>query len=386
MSRDELKKLQKDINIAGERELKLNSNGDLILIQRTDKPVCYNYFSFLNDEERRKNSNRSIINLNTNKLAVEVATVTYSKVYGFKKNGSYRLFKPGNTLNDTSFLWASYYFANDLRHGLAEIWDENKNGKNSISPFIKMNFRNDKLHGYSEMFYPDGKLAVSAEFKNGYVDGEVIAYNYPPNYYPFEPEYLIKAWVHTGGILSINQIGGFKEVSSIKTISEKGGVVEDPLIYEMYTKVMYKVDSLKTNDVWFKGSVPKDDFYQYLNGKPITKYIISKEKSWIPDDIYYFESNGTIVYSLKKAKGDFLQKAAEIEAKHQVYLNTEMTCASCSKKVLIKNSKENWGGCNCIENNGSPIEVYGTVKTFFCSIKCKILFEIDCCKKNGYWY
>ena len=33
----------------------MSEHKDLILIQKTDKPVCYNYFSFLNDEEKRKN-------------------------------------------------------------------------------------------------------------------------------------------------------------------------------------------------------------------------------------------------------------------------------------------------------------------------------------------
>lgn len=363
------------------------SNG--YIIQRyTKKPICYNNFSFLNEEERKKNSNISLINVNTNKFGFEVIPIIYSEKGEHLINGNYKLFNISNTFMDTTFLWASFNFKNDLREGQAQIWDESKNGKTGIAPFIKLNYLHDKLHGYSEMYYPDGQLAVSAEFKNGFVDGEVISYNYAPNHYPFEPNYLIKAWVHSGGMLSIHQIGDYKETlyNSINTIRDKGGIIENPKTYELFTKARYKVDSMQSNGIWYKGSVPADDFYQFLNGKPVTKYIVSKEKPWIPADLYYFDSKGTLVYSLSKAKGEVLAKAIEIEAEHQKYLNSEVSCGSCNKKIQIKNSKENWGGCNCIQSNGSSIEVYGTVKTFFCSIQCKMIYEKDCCIKNGYYY
>jgi antitoxin component YwqK of YwqJK toxin-antitoxin module len=388
LSKSELKKLQKEYYIENVRELVRDNNSELFLIQATKKPTCYNNFSFLTDEEKQKNKYTSLIILNTNVNALEVIPVKYSKENGLIIEGNYRLFKLGKTLTDTAFLWASYHFKNDKRDGLAEIWDASKNGKTGIAPFIKMNYLNDKLYGYSEMFYPDGKLAVSAEFKNGYVDGEVIAYNYPPNHNPFEPDYLIKSWVHSGGILSIYQIGDFKETiyENINTVKKNGGNFEYPKQYEQYTKIRYKVDSMATNGKWFKGSVPAEDFYQFCNGKPITKYFINKEKSWIPSELFYFDSKGAVVYSLSKAKGEVIKKAVEIEVENQKYLNTEVKCSSCNNKVLVKNAKENWGGCNCIQNNGELIEVYGTVRTYFCSIQCKVIYEKDCCKRSGYFY
>lgn len=358
------------------------------LLKYTYKPYCYNEFSFLTKEEIEKNQSFSLINLNTNNLAIEYVPFKYNNENKMVIDGNYRLYKPSAILLDTTFLWASYHFKNNKREGLAEIWDASKNGKTGIAPFIKMNFFNDKLHGYSEMFYPDGKLAVSAEFKNGYPDGEVIAYNYPPNHYPFEPNYHIKAWVHSGGLLSIHQIGDFSKsiYENIETVKKNGGTFEEPKQYELYTKIKYKVDSMATNGKWFKGSVPAEDFYQFCNGKPITKYFINKEKPWIPSELFYFDSKGTVVYSLSKAKGEVIKKAIEIEAENQKYLNTEVKCAACNNKVLIKNAKENWGGCDCIQNNGERIEVYGTVRTYFCSIQCKVIYEKDCCKRNGYFY
>ena len=388
LSKSELKKLQKEYYIDNAREIVIDNNSELFLIQATEKPICYNNFSFLTDEEKQKNNYMSLINLNTNIKALEVIPVKYSKENGLIIEGNYRLFKLGKTMTDTSFLWASYHFKNDKREGLAEIWDASKNGKTGVAPFIKMNFFNDKLHGYSEMFYPDGKLAVSAEFKNGYPDGEVVAYNYPPNHYPFEPNYHIKAWVHSGGILCISQIGDFSKslYENIETVKKNGGTFEEPKQYEQYTKIRYKVDSMATNGKWFKGSVPAEDFYQFCNGKPITKYFINKEKPWIPSELFYFDSKGAVVYSLSKAMGEVIKKSVEIEVENQKFLNTEVKCAACNNKVLIKNAKENWGGCNCIQNNGETIEVYGTVKTYFCSIQCKVIYEKDCCKRNGYFY
>lgn len=388
LSKSELKKLQKEYYIENARELVIDNNSELFLIQNTKKPICYNNFSFLTEEEKKKNDHMSLINLNTNTNALEVIPVKYNKDNGLIIEGNYRLFKLGKTLSDTSFLWASYHFKNDKREGLAEIWDASKNGKTGVSPWFKMNFFNDKLHGYSEMFYSGGQLAVSAEFKNGYPDGEVIAYNNPPNYYPFEPNYHIKAWVHSGGILCIDQIGDFKKTiyENINTVKKNGGNVEDLKQYELYTKIRYKVDSTATNGNWFKGSVPAEDFYQFCNGKPITKYFINDEKPWIPSELFFFDSKGSVVYSLSQAKGEVIKKAIEIEVENQKYLNTEVKCAACNNKVFIKNAKENWGGCNCIKNNGERIEVYGTVRTYFCSIQCKVIYEKDCCKGNGYFY
>ena len=81
-----------------------------------------------------------------------------------------------------------------------------------------------------------------------------------------------------------------------------------------------------------------------------------------------------------------MKKAIEMEVENQKYLNTEVKCSACNKGVQIKNAKENWGGCNCLKNNKENIEVYGNVKTYFCSIQCKMIFEKDCCKRNGYFY
>jgi antitoxin component YwqK of YwqJK toxin-antitoxin module len=357
------------------------------LLHYTPKPICYNYFSFLTKNEKQQGERFSLIDLNTNNFAIECIPFYYSNSGELIVHGNYRLFKPAATLTDTSFLWASYQYKDDVRDGLAEIWDASENGKTGVTPSIKQRYLKDKLHGYSEMFYRDGKLAVSAEFKNGYVDGEVITYNYPPNHYPFELKYHIKPYV-LAGQLSIYQIGEYSDKTlqeNIKIIKENGGAIETPKQYEQYTKVRYKVDSMQTNGVWFKGSVPAADFYQFYNGKPIVKYIINKEKPWIPSEIIYFDSNGTVVYSLSKAKNQVVKKAAELEAEQQKYLNTEISCASCNKNILIKNAIEQWDGCKCIKEDGSKITVgFGGKK--FCSIQCKVIFEKDCCKSNGYYY
>jgi antitoxin component YwqK of YwqJK toxin-antitoxin module len=389
VSEKKLKELKKAYFIEGTRELAMSHNGQLSLIQYTKKPICYNNFSFLTEDEKQKNNYRPLVNLNTNTYSIEVVPVIYhEQSNGLRVDGIYRLFKPGATLMDTTCLWASYHFKDDLREGIAEIWSIEDNG-NRDRPFMRLNFHKDKLHGISEM-YAGGKLAVSAEFKNGMVEGEVLAYHNAPNHLPFNPKPRINRWVG-GGILHLGQIGEFSSSDlegNISIVREHGGTIEEyPSQYELYMKIRYITDSVQSNGEWFKVSNPAEDFYRYCNGHPIVKYIVGKDKIGMSVvDALFIDATEKVVYSLLNFKEDVLKGLSKIEEEQIKFQSTPVPCAFCGESVLRKDSKENWGGCDCFKTDGSLIEVYGTVRTHFCSLDCKIKYETDCCRRNGYRY
>jgi hypothetical protein len=114
----------------------------------TEKPYCFNNFSFLSKKEIQNNNWKSLIDLNTNNLGLEVYYIDQKGII----NGTYKLFQTGKSLFDTTHLSATVVFKNGLRNGTAYYWDVNRDG-HSNSPFIKSEYKNDKLHGESILYY-----------------------------------------------------------------------------------------------------------------------------------------------------------------------------------------------------------------------------------------
>lgn len=347
-------------------------------LRYTNYPICYNSYSFLTQEEKEKfkASGLGFIDLNTNRYSIEYVPLIL-KSDEILINGNYRLFKPMANLADTSFLWASYHFSEGKRNGIAEIWDYSKNGKEKLIPFIRLNFLDDKLNGISEMFYPDHKLAVSAEFKNGLPSGWCKAYNNAPNSYPFIPNFTVNAYLHSGGILSIHQIGKFgKDLDKDIEIAQKhGSDIVNPKGYELCSEILYRIDSAYTGKTLYRGSVIASDFYRFSNGKPVVKFVVNPLNPREFADEIWFNSSGKIVHSLSEEKRKREQESFERQ-------NTVVTCDVCKKNVLNKDSYFLWN-CNCKKSNGANVEFTRFETNKFCSIQCKHLFLKDYCSNRG---
>jgi antitoxin component YwqK of YwqJK toxin-antitoxin module len=154
-------------------------NADQIITMRyTHDPLCFNSFSF-----KTNSYLKDVMNLNVNKFGIEVFTekLDVGKTY---LEGSYRLFLPmGNSKTfDTTKLVANYKYLNGQRNGLAQIWYESDNGLKGDNPTIEQNYKNDLLHGESRLFFSDGKVALQANFINGYLCGETKTFANGPNF------------------------------------------------------------------------------------------------------------------------------------------------------------------------------------------------------------
>jgi antitoxin component YwqK of YwqJK toxin-antitoxin module len=366
------------------------------VIKYTDKPTCYNKFSFLSKEYEDKNINSSLIDLNTNKRSLEIYDCLWNeKEKKYLINGNYRLFRLESKFLDSTNLVASYNFIDGKRNGEAMIWDLNKNGKSNDLPFIKLNFKNDMLEGKSELFYSDGKLALTGSFDKGFPVGEVVSFYNSPNFKVFKLESLVPQWVPNGGILMPYQIGKWcdDDLGQIKTIREKGGTISDLNGYGVYCKITYKLDSIKSNGIWHKGSSATEDYSLFNNGKPMVTYLIDKEKLGQFKNILWKDQTGKLVYSLNDAKQELSvsieNKANEIEKKN----NSTVKCEWCVKPIkygdaLILLERE----VRCYYSDGDRVNLdllpfYSGMKYIgkpYCSEKCKMDASKECCRISGY--
>jgi antitoxin component YwqK of YwqJK toxin-antitoxin module len=359
-----------------------NGNKSIRCLKYTLKPACYNDFSFLESKDEGKN----LIDLNTNNLSIE----HYNAIYDdskkkYKIEGSYRLFAISDNLFDTTKLVAEYNYLEGKRNGTAKIWDVNKNGHNGDLPMIISTFKDDLLDGSSQFMYADGKVAVQANFIKGFPIGEAISFYNSPNFKVFDLKSLVPRWIDNGGILMIYHIGKFSDsdTENIKTIRSKGGKISDLNGYGIYCKINYKLDSMQTNGVWYKGSVASSDFALYNNGKVMVDFLINKEKLGEYRNIIYKDESGKEVYSLKEAQKeveDVLQKKLnEIEKQN----NNLITCQWCNKQIKYGNRVET-DECHCFErSSGKNSSVLHFKPKVFCSNDCRAKHEKDCCISNG---
>jgi antitoxin component YwqK of YwqJK toxin-antitoxin module len=352
----------------------------------TNRPFCFNNFSFLTDEYINKNKSDRLINLNINKTSIETYDSRWDeKTHKYIINGNYRLFHLGTEFFDTATLVATYYFSNGKRNGQAKIWDDTKNGKNGALPYIKLNYKNDLLDGKSEYFYSDGKLVFSGSFLKGFPSGEFISYYNYPNYLLWEFPSVVPQWIPNAGLLMPYQISKFLENDAPATIREKGGSILDLTGYNVYCKINYKIDSIQTNGQWFKGSSAKDDYSTYNNGKPMVTYLIDKEKIGQFKNILFQDQSGKVVWSTNEGKKEvgatLIKKAKEIEQKD----NSIVSCDWC-KKQFKYGVRIELDECKCFtRSEDRPAGVMMRTK-LFCSQDCRIQFEKDCCKSAGYKY
>jgi hypothetical protein len=379
------KKTVESVVLKDKMPLKLtcDENNLFTLLYYTQTPICYNDFSTLTEDEKYNNKIKSIIDLNTNNFALEKYELKIKPNGDLFMEGNYRLFKPVDKLFDTTFLWADFTYINGLRNGPATIWDAEKNGKSNVMPIIVQNYTNDLLDGDAVFYYPDGKPAYKANFKGGYVEGVVTSYLHP-NFKPVEIDYYIKPYVNAG-TLSIHQIGKFsvKLYENIQNIKSKGGEIDNPNEYQLYSQINYRTEIGTTpkGDLR-KISVPSEDFIQYLNGKHYAVYLIDKTKSWEPKDIIYYDKTGKEVFSLKSKKESDYKQARELIEMYSNISNSDQKCASCSKNFKYGDAKR-LSECLCFDTSKNQNITLLINEKLFCSLKCKNEYESDCCKRNG---
>ena len=369
---------------------KFNGN-KCTVIRYNDLPLCFNDFSFLDQEYIDKNKGSKMIFINTNKLSLEIYDCKWN---GEKKQylieGNYRLFTLQNKFLDSSTLIASYFYINGKRNGPAKIWDLNKNGLTGDLPYIQLNYKNDLLDGKNEQYYPDGKLAISASFSKGYPSEVTSYYNYPENKV-FQSETKIAQWVPNGGVLMLDQLGKWSdkigENQHVNTIKTKGGLIKDLDGYGIYCKINYKTDSiLLKNDKWGKQSLAMNDFLIYNNGKPMVNVIINKQKLGEFEDIMYLDQTGKVVHSLKMLAKDARDARDKENKVLEELSNAIIKCEWCNKEVKFKDGNEtDWCPCTDIETNKKTDLVLGRFH-FFCSNKCRTEFQKDKCISEGYKY
>ena len=363
-----------------------------IIMRYTKKPIAYNQFSFLGVAAGQKDN---VVmpglwqRLNTAALVLEVVPLKAlsNPLKTYATHGSYRLFEVGKTLFDTIALKANVPFVDNLRNGKATIWADQTNGKLTGSPLFEYEYQNDLLNGQARLYYPDGTISVEANFKQGIINGDLVAYHHASEL-PFQFETVIRYPYKAGGVISITQLGQYKETFQeyIKIIREHNGTVEKPNSHALYSQINYRLDSIVEGKSSQRVSVASNDFYYYFNERPVVHVVLDKSKQWAIKDVLFFDMAGTVVYSLNQANEE-LRIAAEKQAQeNERFLNSTVTCSACSKPSIVRNSKQSWGGCDCFDRLGEGIGVHGTQLTFFCSVKCKIDFETDCCRRNGFNY
>ncbi|MFO0494122.1 MAG: toxin-antitoxin system YwqK family antitoxin [Flavobacteriia bacterium] len=347
------------------------------VLKYTKRPLCFNKFTF---------SQNALMNLEVNGSSLESYKLYWDKLSSqFLLQGNYRLFsKGGKSFMDTSVLLANYNFKDGKRIGSTHIWHYTKNGKNGDTPQLILNYENDLLNGKCEQYYEDGKLAISTSFLNGFPVGETSTY-YNPGNKVFKLKSQIVPENGKPVVLTIDQLGerSNDNIESIKLIREKGGVISDMTAYGLFTSIVYKLDSIQTNGTWIKVSTAEKDFSYYNNGKPMVMFIINKDKPVDFKDIKYFDQTGKEVYSLIKAKEELTKKSIELKQQNEKRDNELRNCKWCNKSVRFGDMLM-LGSCSCFDNNHKPVNLSLTWPDYFCSRECRMKYEKECCRKNGY--
>lgn len=366
-------------------------NADQIITMRyTHDPLCFNSFSF-----KTNSYLKDVMNLNVNKFGIEVFTekLDMGKTY---LEGSYRLFLPmGNSKTfDTTKLVANYKYLNGQRNGLAQIWYETDNGLNGDNPTIEQNYKNDLLHGESRLFFSDGKVALQANFINGYLCGETKTFANGPNFKVYSLDGISRRSTDgLGGVLLVYHINESHKFSnelneSINLIKEKKGKISENTGYKLFSKANYVIDSTTTsNGNIVKYSKVKDYVSIYNNEFEIVKKYFDKNDPSKPTEILYIDETGKQVYSLTQAISE-VNAASKVLQKEADKVNNQIViCHYCNTQVKLGNSVSN-GDCDCftVKNNGvkEKISIYVREIWPFCSRKCLTDWEKQTCKKNGY--
>jgi antitoxin component YwqK of YwqJK toxin-antitoxin module len=369
-------------------------------------PVCWNWFSFFSDDDRKKNKEKPFVDFgnkswNKKQLFMEVYSMNNKN---FEISGKYKLyygfnFTPPQVNHQTEFfkditnqniqdtvgckIAAYYSYKNGKRNGKAIVFG----GNGSIA--YKISFKDDLLHGESSHYFNDGKTAFIVNFNRGLPEGEAISYFNPSSKVPLlsvpvKSEHLI------GGVFLPQSVIKWNEEKSIQsmtqTIKDNGGKISQLNSYQMISKVNYQIDSIKSNTgSWERFSHPDSDYSILNNGKPMRKHKIdfnSTYKSKIVD-WDYLDQDGKVVFN--KAQEDEAkneQSNKEIQEKQQENKRLEEAvkkCSYCGKDYTGKTHLATYDDkkYQCDEYEVSNYKEWTKI---FCSAKC----ALEYCRKTKY--
>ena len=215
----------------------------------TVKPYCFNNYSFLTKQEIKDNDYKSLVELNTNNLSLEVYSIDKSN----NIQGVYKLYQPGIALFDTTHLSATVNFAGGKRNGEAIFWDKNRNGHKE-NPFISTNYKNDKLQGKTIIYYSElGKPAAAMYFENGLLKGKLTSFWAADTHHPFVGSNIAAKCTKNGGFLMPYQVGSFNSdiFGSIEEFQKKGNPMEIPKGYFRFSEQEYIIDSVYNKNLNF---------------------------------------------------------------------------------------------------------------------------------------
>lgn len=357
-----------------------------VVYKYTEKPTCFNKFNYLTEREINNNNSYRLIDLSTNNPNNPGLEV-YKTDNDFMIEGEYRLYQSGNSLFDTTHLSAIVFYQKGIRNGKAKFWDASRNG-HTENPLITANYKNDKLHGESVLYYNrSGKPAAKMTFEEGFLKGELIAWWDADNHNPFVGKNIINRWTKNGGVMMPYQVGIFNSeiFVEIKSFQDEGNDMILPSGYFRFAKKYYEIDSSYSESTrsYIKYSKVKGNCSLYAN--EVTKYMdcVYDENGELKD-FAIMDKNGVDIFTMSDLQGN-KRIIHEAEKKREEEIrNTVVKCEFCGTEVTIGNAKITWGGCDCFQDNGDKIGVYGTVSTYFCTQKCKVDFEKECCRRNGY--
>ena len=372
-------------------------------------PVCWNWFSFFSEEDKKKNKEKPFVDFGNNywnkkQLFLEVYTMNNQN---FEINGEFNLYyaiphptyesevlfqDPTNPSLDTvgCKIAAMYNYKNGKRNGDAKLF--NLNGTIGYSIFYK----NDILHGKSEHYFKDGKTAFIVNFNRGLPEGDAISYINPSEKVPLL-SVPVKSEHLMGGVFLPQSVIKWNEEKSIQsmtqTIKDNGGKISQLNSYQMISKVNYQIDSIKSNTgSWERFSHPDSDYSILNNGKPMRKHKIdfnSTYKSKIVD-WDYIDQDGKVVYTKAQEDGakneQSNKETQEKNKKNEEFNNSLQKCTWCSKEIAYKNGIVSNNTIPCHELNGEKHSIGGVDTLFYCSNACKANYEENQCRKKGYYF
>lgn len=370
-------------NILPQKYVKINDVWQVL--KYTKKPYCFNNFSFLTDDEVENNRSKSLIELNTNNLALEVYQIDDEN----NIEGSYKLYQPKGVIFDTTHLSAAINFKGGYRNGKANFWDINRNGYNS-TPFITVNYENDKLHGKATINYSDlGKPAAGMFFDKGLLIGKLTSFWAADTHHPFVGNNIAAKCTKKGGFLMPYQVGSFNSdiFGSIEEFQKKGNSMEIPKGYFRFSEQNYVIDSIfnKNLKLYVKYSKVKGSYSWNSSENKSVYYWVIDNKGEVKD-FAIMDENGKNIMTMTGLTETINNNLEKKRKEEEVILNTVVNCEFCNSPVKIRDAVITWGGCDCFQDNNDKIGVYGTVSTYFCSQKCRVDFDKDCCRMQGYSY
>jgi antitoxin component YwqK of YwqJK toxin-antitoxin module len=297
---------------------------------------------------------------------------------------------------DSKHLVAKIQISKDgIRNGKSEFYDYRNGNLREVA-----NFKNGLLDGKCIKYFENGQIEIESVFSEGFIK-LLKYYSDGVNFNSPELNFEGLSKVQTNSISSITfsradaSIISFKDFSAfyyfpvfigkkdystdIKLIKSKGGKIIEATEYQLLFELNFLTES--------NACYIKDDFSIMYNGKPMITYLLDNQKHVIKD-VLWKDEMGKIVYTLSKKVEEENIKLKESKKVEAAINNTIINCSYCSKKFRYGDAIISGDDCNCFDyKNGEKKKIHVGIAIkdlYFCSRKCDLDHEKDCCRRNGY--